>query len=128
MPDSLFANRLSKLLVEARKPDGRRYTRSEVAAGVDVTPTYISRLKSGKANPTYELVQRFSSFFQVPPAYFFEEKKGAVTEVEPGKKSAPTDEIALRAAELDERGREAVLEMIKHVVRISRGKGDPKPD
>lgn len=121
----LFSRKLSYLLKNAHKPDGSRYTREEVATGIEVTPTYISKLKGGKANPTYELIKRIATFFSVKPGYFYtEQEELTASDLDIQEKSPLIGEIAMRAAQLDEAGKEAVLEMIKHIARISHSKED----
>ena len=123
--NSLFAKKLSYLLKQVRKPDGSRYTRDEVAHGVGVTPTYVSKLKGGKANPSYELVRKFAEFFNVRPGYFYnEDEELTPADVEIDADSPLMGEIALRAAQLDDAEREAVLEMMKHIARLRQTRGD----
>ncbi|GAA4730090.1 helix-turn-helix domain-containing protein [Phytohabitans rumicis] len=75
-----FRVRLNYLFDTVRAP-GRTtpYTAQEVAdairdAGTDISKGYISLLRNGeRSNPTMTIVQAIANFFQVPPAYFFDD-------------------------------------------------------
>ena len=114
MSNSLFAKKLSYLHRQVRKPDGTRFTREEVAKDVGVTPTYVSKLKGKKANPPYQLVRKFAEFFNIRPGYFYDEDEELTqADIQVEVDSPSLGEIAMRAAQLDEAGREAVLGMMK---------------
>jgi len=122
-----FAQRLDYLFKQITHPDGREYSYEEVQNGTDkaVTAAYIWRLRTGKAkNPGYWVIKALSDFFGIDPNYFFQDEKQAV---EMADKQARINlaerlqddtvkDIALRASELDEAGRQAILGMIDYIL------------
>ena len=43
----------------------------ELAAKLERSPSYISEIESGKKKPSYELLQQYSDFFDVPISNLF---------------------------------------------------------
>ena len=80
-----FAQRLSRLFEETRRPDGRRWTLQYVAdecvaRGQQVTKAYILHLKSGqRTEPRLTLVEALADVFRVPVAYFTADYAGRMT-------------------------------------------------
>jgi transcriptional regulator with XRE-family HTH domain len=117
-----LAEKIDLLFKTFRKPDGSQYTYQEVEEGTNkaVTGAYVWKLRTGKAeNPSYKVLKVLSDFFEVPVSFFFEEEvseeylqnlKLATQLREDG-----VQHIALRAGDLDEAGKRAVLEMIEYV-------------
>ncbi len=76
-----FPELLNDLFQTRRKPDGDTYTASEISnwiednvPGVDISPSYISRLRSGDLrNPSRTILVALRLAFKTPPAYFFPE-------------------------------------------------------
>lgn len=122
-----FAQRLDHLFKTITRPDGSEYTYEEVQNGTGraVTAAYIWRLRSGKAtNPGYGVIRALSKFFNVNPSYFFQNEEEANAAV---NRQANIDlaarfqdssirDVALRASELDEAGRQAILGMIEYIL------------
>ena len=114
-----LAEKLNRLFEEKRKPDGSQYSQTEVIEGTNgvLTRVYLWKLRTGRAsNPGLHIVQAIAAFFGVDPNYFFGESNqlastGALHETQPF-----VDQIALRAGELDEAGRKAVLNMIDYIL------------
>jgi transcriptional regulator with XRE-family HTH domain len=73
---SVFAERLSELFEQARRPDGKEWSALQVAkacsaAGVHTSHQYVSQLRSGERNnPRFVLVEALATFFSVPVSYF----------------------------------------------------------
>jgi transcriptional regulator with XRE-family HTH domain len=123
-----FAQRLDDLFKRFTHPDGQEYSYEEVQNGTGkaVTAAYIWRLRTGKAtNPGYWVIKALSDFFGVNPNYFFENETEAsetlseqdnVDLAERFQESSIKD-IALRASELDEAGRHAILDMIDYILK-----------
>jgi transcriptional regulator with XRE-family HTH domain len=70
-------------------PRGREYTYREVAAAISqqdsvtFSPAYLWQLRTGvKDNPTMRHLQALARFFDVSPAYFFEEELTQFPELE----------------------------------------------
>ncbi len=123
-----FARRLDHLFKHITQSDGSEYSYEEVQNGTDkaVTSAYIWRLRTGKAtNPGYWIIKALSDFFGVDPNYFFQDEEQA-REMAAKRTSAnladrlqesSVKDIALRASELDEAGRQTLLDMIDYILQ-----------
>lgn len=95
----IFTERLNELISRCR------FKNKEVAKAIDVSESYISSLRNGRAdNPRRHVVSALAAFFQVPPDYFgveaAEDGDGGALREEPaayGEASEPTDCAKLRA-------------------------------
>ena len=119
---SNLAEKIDLLFKTFRKPDGSQYTYQEVEEGTGkaITGAYVWKLRTGKAeNPSYKVLKALSDFFQVPVSYFFEEEVSEEylqnLKLATQLREAGVQHIALRAGDLDEAGKRAVLEMIEYV-------------
>lgn len=80
--DNVFAERLTRLFADRRRPDGRRWTLETVAAGcgergVPTSAQYIAQLRAGeRPPPRLSLVQAIADTFGVPVVYFFDDRIG----------------------------------------------------
>lgn len=107
-----FAQKLDKLFKTITKPNGEEYTREEIEVGTNkaITSSYIYRLRTGKStNPTIDKLQAIADFFNIDPAYFFEEDDKEPTP-DPNRLVA---NIAFRASHMDMKAVEDMLQMIK---------------
>jgi transcriptional regulator with XRE-family HTH domain len=125
--DNDFAQRLDYLFRTVIPNDGGEYTYEEVQNGTNkaVTAAYIWRLRTGKAtNPGYAVIRALSDFFGVDPNYFFEPEEVAKNQADERSnfnlaarfQDHSVKDIALRASELDEAGRQAILSMIEYIL------------
>jgi hypothetical protein len=132
-PDSDFAHRLDYLFRTITKPDGTEYSYEEVQNGTDkaVTAAYIWRLRTGRAaNPGYWVIKALSDFFKVDPNYFFQEEQiaqalandRANATLAARFKDDQVKAIALRASELDEAGKQTLLDMIDYILTSKKRK------
>lgn len=123
-----FAQRLDNLFKHFTHPDGREFSYEEVQNGTGkaVTAAYIWRLRTGKAtNPGYWVIKALSDFFGVDPSYFFQDERQAAEMVNIQAnvnladrfQESSVKDIALRASEMDEAGRQAILGMIDYILR-----------
>jgi len=119
---STLAEKIDLLFKTFRKPDGSQYTYQEVEEGTGkaVTGAYVWKLRTGKAeNPSYKVLKVLSDFFEVPVSFFFEEEVSEEylqnLKLATQLREASVQHIALRAGDLDEAGKRAVLEMIEYV-------------
>ncbi len=122
---STLADKIDLLFKTFTKPDGREYTYNEVGEGSGVNSSYLWRLRTGKAtNPGHRVLAALSEFFQVPPAYFFEEEMEEEyledLKLAQRLREEGIDRIALRASGLDEEGKRRILDMIEYI-RKARG-------
>lgn len=80
-----FAQRLTRLFEETKRPDGKRWTLQYVAdecvvRGQSVTKAYILHLKAGqRTEPRLSLVEALADVFCVPVTYFTADYAGRVT-------------------------------------------------
>lgn len=91
---STLAERIDRLFRTHLSPRGREYSYREVAAAISrgdgarrdgetISAAYIWGLRTGvKDNPTMKHLQALARFFQVSPAYFFEEELTEFPETE----------------------------------------------
>ncbi|HIP70477.1 MAG TPA: hypothetical protein EYH05_03675 [Anaerolineae bacterium] len=127
-----FARRLDELFKTCTKPDGSEYSYEEVQNGTGkaVTSAYIWRLRTGKAtNPGLGVIKALSRFFGVSPSYFVREdpaKAQAMVRAQANANLAArleddaVKDIALRASELDEEGKQALLNMIDYILQTKK--------
>ena len=117
---TMLSEKIEFLFETFRKRDGKRFTYQEVADGVDVTPPYIWKLHTGRStNPSHKVLQAMSDFFGVPITYFSEEsmseERAENLKLARELRDTGVMRIALRASDLDEDGKRAVLEMIEYI-------------
>ena len=117
-----LAEKIDLLFKTFRKPDGSQYTYQEVEEGTGkaITGAYVWKLRTGKAeNPSYKVLKVLSDFFEVPVSFFFEEEVSEEylqnLKLATQLREAGVQHIALRAGDLDEAGKRAVMEMIEYV-------------
>lgn len=115
-----FADKLNHLFASRTRPDGTEYTHEEVHQATGITVGYISKLRTGKTeNPGYKVIRALSTFFQVSPSYFFDED--AIPDAQPDQDHY-LETIALRASELSEEGKRALLGMLDHISKLEGAK------
>jgi transcriptional regulator with XRE-family HTH domain len=119
-----IAERLDLLFRTVTKEGGKEYSYREIEelAGGAITSTSIWKLRTGRTqNPSLKTLQALSAAFEVPVAYFFTEE---VTEddipayLQQYRDEKMVGQIALRARDLDDNGKQAILDMINYVRRV----------
>ena len=119
-----IAERLDLLFRTVTKEGGKEYSYREIEelAGGAITSTSIWKLRTGRTqNPSLKTLQALSAAFEVPVAYFFIEE---VTEddipayLQQYRDEKMVEQIALRAKDLDDNGKQAILDMINYVRRV----------
>ena len=127
--ESTLAEKLKRLFDEVRKPNGSKYSQTEVIEGTKgvLTRVYLWKLRTGRAmNPGFHVIKAISDFFGVEPSYFFETAEGESST--PDSSTKPDDEmvkkILLRSNKLDDAGRKAILDMIDYILSIQKGGSD----
>src|SRR5437867_3192631 len=83
----------------------------ELADALDLSPSYLNELESGKKKVTMEVLQKYAKYFRIPPSslLYFAERKGKT-----GEKKVATP-IAAKA-----------LKMLDWVETITRDDDDEK--
>lgn len=66
--------RFGERLKELREQNG--LTQEKIAEKVNIHPTYVGKLESGKCNPSLMLVYKFTKILKVNLYTFFEFEKG----------------------------------------------------
>lgn len=81
-PARPLADKLNWLFETVLRPNGRKHTNKEVAefcrerTGESFSPEYISQLRKGQRdNPTKRNMEALAAFFEVSPAYFFDDER-----------------------------------------------------
>ncbi|MFJ9692530.1 XRE family transcriptional regulator [Kitasatospora sp. NPDC101183] len=131
-----LAARIEALFTTVRRPDREQYTNEEVAracreaSGESFSTTYLWQLRTGRRdNPTKRHLEALAHFFQVPPAYFFDERQGAEIAKELALLGALRDagvrSLALRAVDLSPEGLDTVSELVEVIARRDAARRRP---
>ena len=134
MNDSAGAGRRSLAekidhLFKTVHPAKGEYTHQQVsdaireAGGPTISATYLWQLRNGKRdNPTMRHLEALSSFFGVPPAYFFDdavtERIDAELELLASLRDAAVRQVALRASGLSKESIGTIVDMIDRVRKL----------
>jgi transcriptional regulator with XRE-family HTH domain len=119
-----IAKRLDLLFRTVTKKGGKEHSYREIEelAGGATSSTTIWKLRTGRTqNPSLKTLQALGTAFQVPVSYFFVEE---VTEddipayLQQYHDEKMEEQIALRAKDLDDDGKQAILDMINYVRRV----------
>ncbi len=122
-----LTERIDLLFQKITKPGGQEYSYREIAerTGNTISATTIWKLRAGQThNPKQETLQALSRAFEVPTSFFFD---ASISPKDlPGYRQQYSeekllDQIALRSHHLNEESKQAVLDMINHVVKIQQG-------
>lgn len=102
----------------------------EAAGGPTISATYLWQLRNGKRdNPTMRHLEALSTFFGVPPTYFFDDDSAAridsQLELLASLRDASVRQLALRASGLSEDSLGALADMVDRV-RILEGLPDSR--
>ncbi|GGN43330.1 hypothetical protein GCM10012285_24670 [Streptomyces kronopolitis] len=120
-----LSDKIDKLFKTVR-PQGREYSYDEVARGCSelsggtFSKAYVWQLRVGQRdNPTKRHLEALAQFFGVPVAYFFDDavagRVDAQLDLAVALRGAGVRDIALRAAEMDDAGRQALSRIITEV-------------
>ena len=121
-----LAHKIDRLFDVFRRENGEQYSHEDVAAacressGKTFSATYLWELRTGRRdNPTKRHLEALAAFFQVPVAYFFDEKIGAEIDAElkflAALRNAGVRNLALRALDLSPGGLATITEMLEVV-------------
>src|SRR5690348_12440187 len=129
MPDKpTLADKIDKLFQVVRRPNREPYSNEEVAracreaTGESFSATYLWQLRTGRRdNPTKRHLEALAQFFQVPPAYFFEDEQSERISEQLALLGALRDagvrDVALRAVTLSPEGLGTIGDMIEAIAR-----------
>ena len=126
-PTSLAA-KIDKLFQVVRRPNREQYSHDEVAkacreaTGESFSTTYLWQLRTGRRdNPTKRHLEALAQFFQVSPAYFFDDEQSAriaeELELLGALRDAGVRNVALRAVTLSPAGLDTINDMIDAIAR-----------
>lgn len=129
-----LAEKIDALFRTVRRPDREQYSHEEVAracreaSGESFSATYLWQLRTGRRdNPTKRHLESLAQFFQVPPAYFFDDHHAEeiVTELAllGALRDAGVRNVALRAVELSPEALDTVADVIETIARREAAKG-----
>ncbi|GAA2348375.1 MULTISPECIES: helix-turn-helix domain-containing protein [Streptomyces] len=125
---SALADRIDALFEIVRRPDRQQYSHEEVAracreaTGETFSATYLWQLRTGRRdNPTKRHLEALARFFQVPPAYFFDDEQGTEIarelELLGALRDAGVRDAALRAVNLSPEGLGRIRDVIEAIAR-----------
>ena len=128
--EDTLAEKLERLFEEVRKPDGSKYTQTEVVEGTNgvLTRVYLWKLRTGRAtNPGFQIIKALTDFFGVDPNYFWESEESAAEKEITKPTGKYFEEIQARSARLDDKAQKAVLDMIDFILstQVSESPGEP---
>jgi transcriptional regulator with XRE-family HTH domain len=115
-----LAERLNHLFATVHRADHGPYNNEEVARETGVSRAYIAYLRKGeRENPTLATLQALARFFGVKTAYFFDDQVAESTDAQLGilvaMRDARVSAIAMRAADLSDRGLDALADIVEQV-------------
>jgi transcriptional regulator with XRE-family HTH domain len=131
-----IAEKLDRLFQQIRPAGEAEFSYMAVAEairaeqGVPISHTYIWQLRTGRrANPTVAHLSALAAFFGVPVAYFLDDEQARKIddqlELLARLRDAQVTEIALRAADVSERSREAIGEIVRQVWELENRQTPP---
>ena len=138
-----LAERVNHLFEVWPNPDtNREYTMRDVVEGIrarggpSISASYLCELRNGRAdNPTKKHLEALASFFNVSPAYFFDDDAAERIEQEMellvSMRQSGVRELAMRAQGLSPQSIGGLLQMIEQVRKLEglpqEGVGPAKP-
>ena len=132
-----LADKINRLFDQLLDEHGPR-SNDEVAeaitgAGTKISASYLWLLRTGRRdNPGKQHLEAIAQYFQVPPAYFFDDRLAeqidAELELMGAMRKAGVRELALRAADLSPDSVRAIAAMVEQARKVERlGPGRPDP-
>ncbi|MGW4831120.1 XRE family transcriptional regulator [Amycolatopsis japonica] len=123
-----LTERIDRLFQVVRRPNGEQHSHEEVAracresTGESFSAAYLWQLRTGRRdNPTKRHLEALAAFFQVPPAYFFDDEQGRAlaeeVELLGALRNSAVRNLALRAVTLSEEGLGTVTDIVEAIKR-----------
>jgi len=135
--ETTLTSRIDRLFQVVRRPNGEQHSHEEVAracresTGESFSAAYLWQLRTGRRdNPTKRHLEALAAFFQVPPAYFFDDEQGRALaeeiELLGALRNNAVRNLALRAVTLSEEGLGTVTDIVEAISRREsrRDKGE----
>ncbi|WP_244199900.1 helix-turn-helix domain-containing protein [Amycolatopsis thailandensis] len=124
----MLTSRIDRLFQVVRRPNGEQHSHEEVAracresTGESFSAAYLWQLRTGRRdNPTKRHLEALAAFFQVPPAYFFDDEQGRALaeeiELLGALRNNAVRNLALRAVTLSEEGLGTVADIVEAISR-----------
>lgn len=137
-PPGSLAEKLDRLFRAIRPAPGREYTLEQVASalrergGPTISVSYLWQLRVGrKDNPTKRHLEALADFFDVSPAYFFDDahadRVDAQLELLTAMRNTAVHDVMLRAADLNPDALRMVADVVRHARRL-QGLPDTLPE
>ncbi|MFI6303141.1 XRE family transcriptional regulator [Amycolatopsis thailandensis] len=126
--ETTLTSRIDRLFQVVRRPNGEQHSHEEVAracresTGESFSAAYLWQLRTGRrGNPTKRHLEALAAFFQVPPAYFFDDEQGRALaeeiELLGALRNNAVRNLALRAVTLSEEGLGTVADIVEAISR-----------
>ena len=112
-----FLARLNYAFKAITQPNGTPYTPEDVMVETNqaISASYLRRLLAGHVNnPSIQIVEALSTFFQVEPSYFLD----TIHDQPQEEVSKPYERLIPYAEDLSEKEVEAVIDLINIVKRM----------
>jgi transcriptional regulator with XRE-family HTH domain len=120
--EGMLADKLERLFEDVRKPDGSKYTQTEVVEGPNgvLTRVYLWKLRTGQAtNPGFHIIKAIAGFFGVHTTCFSGSEEASEAEYST-QRGRYVDEIQARAYQMDERSRKAILDLMDFILSTQK--------
>ncbi|HEU5111358.1 MAG TPA: XRE family transcriptional regulator [Micromonosporaceae bacterium] len=123
-PACTLAHKINYLFETVRRPDGKPYSNEEVAESINgrgettISGTYLWYLRRGdRDNPTKQHLEVLARFFDVSPAFFFDDERSRRVARQTLPAAPPTEaqRVAVRLDGLSPRSLRTVGELIDRV-------------
>ncbi|MEV7548283.1 XRE family transcriptional regulator [Amycolatopsis sp. NPDC089917] len=126
--ETTLTSRIDRLFQVVRRANGEQHSHEEVAracresTGETFSAAYLWQLRTGRRdNPTKRHLEALAAFFQVPPAYFFDDEQGRALaeeiELLGALRNNAVRNLALRAVTLSEEGLGTVTDIVEAISR-----------
>ncbi|MFD0410174.1 XRE family transcriptional regulator [Kitasatospora sp. NPDC127116] len=132
---SSLAEKIETLFRTVRRPNREQYSNEDVAracreaTGETFSATYLWQLRTGRRdNPTKRHLEALARFFQVSPAYFFDDRSEEILAelaLLEALRDAGVRNMALRAVELSPEALDTVSDVIETIARREAARGKP---
>ncbi|MCM8785047.1 MAG: helix-turn-helix domain-containing protein [Candidatus Omnitrophica bacterium] len=110
MKNYIFSKELGKKIKEIRKT--KKYTQSELAWAIGVSPNFIGLIERGKKMPSLKTLFKISKTLEIPISYFFEEFKYQLHE-----EDILIKKISSLLKETSEDDKKVIYKLVKSIIK-----------